>query len=567
VVDSTRRSLILSAGASAAALITRRGFTLESNSGSQSAAVQALIDRERAKILETMKRDEIPGVAVCLLAQGKLAWMEEFGVIGQGSRRPIGPRTIFSIQSTSKNFTATAIMMAVQRGLLDLDQPITAYLPRFTVNSRFDSAPQEKITLRLLLSHRAGFTHEAPIGNNYDPAFPSFEAHIRSISDTWLRYPVGERYRYSNLGIDLAGYVLQQVMGKPFAACISEFIFDPLGMIDSTVDTEVYARRTDRALGHERGYEAVPLKTPLIPSGGVYTSARDMSAYLAFHLARGIHGGKTLLKTSLWNEMHGFSLGGDYGLGIIRTELRYGDTPIRMLGHKGGGFGFGCVCNYCPEAQLAWVALFNRPTSVPYQFGAELIDGLLVRQFGSRKPRMPSADVADIQLTAAGLQRFVGSYVGRSSQAQIAAGAGGLELRAGNAISKLHFVSPADLFIVDADGETVFYRYFPETQAEAAHLECAIGENSLDYNDGPADLPGSDAREWDEWLGRYEIDLWGKPTESVTIHRKNGYLYLNEHRLIIEPARGLFFTADGEALDFRSKAATWRNIRMRRHVK
>lgn len=564
MVDSTRRSLILGAGATAAALMARSGLAREGTEGSPSSANRALIDRERAKILETMKRDQIPGIAVCLLLDGKVAWLEQFGVTDQKSRRDVGPATIFSIQSTSKNFTATAIMMAVQRGLLDLDKPITAYLPRFTVNSRFEAAPQEKMTLRLLLSHRAGFTHEAPVGNNYDPAFPNFEAHVRSISDTWLRYPVGERYRYSNLGIDVAGYILQQAMGKPFAACIKEFIFDPLGMIDSTVDTEGYARRLDRALGHERGYSFVPLKTPLIPSGGVYTSARDMSAYLAFHLGRGVYEGKTLLQAARWTEMHGFSLGGDYGLGIIRTEQRYGDTPIRMLGHKGGGFGFGCVCNYCPEAQIAWVALFNRPSSAPYEFGAELIDDFLAQKYGRRRPRMPSADLAEIKLTSRGLQPFVGSYVGRSSSVQIELGEGGLELKTGSALTPLHFVSPVDLFIVDSDGETVFYRYTEPTSAEAAHLECSVSENALDYNDGPLDAPGPDAREWDEWLGNYAFDLWGRFSEKITIHRKNGYLYLNGHRLIVETQPGLFFTADGEAVDFRSKTPTWRNIRLRR---
>ena len=52
------------------------------------------------------------------------------------------------------------------------------------------------------------------------PSFPSFEAHVRSISDTWLRFPVGDRFRYSNLGIDLAGFILQTVMRKPFADCL-----------------------------------------------------------------------------------------------------------------------------------------------------------------------------------------------------------------------------------------------------------------------------------------------------------------------------------------------------------
>jgi CubicO group peptidase (beta-lactamase class C family) len=564
MVDATRRSLLVAAGATAAStFLAPPAPAVESNLG-MAPDIRALIERERAKILSVMKKDEIPGAAVCLLYQGRPAWTEGFGVTDFRSRKPIGAGTIFSIQSTSKNFTATAIMLAVQRGLLELDRPIGAYLPDFKVRSRFESAPQDKMTLRLLLSHRAGFTHEAPIGNNYEPAFADFETHIRSISETWLRYPVGERYRYSNLGIDVAGYILQRVSGKPFADCLKSFVFDPLGMGASTADTDNYARRADRAVGHERGYDAVPLKTPLIPSGGVYTSAHDVGAYLAFHLSRGALAGATLLQEPLWDEMHGFSLGGDYGLGVIRTEMRYGDTPIRMLGHKGGGFGFGCVCNYCPEAQLAWTALFNRPTSAPYQFGAELIDSLLVGQYGARRARMPFADLSTIQLPKHRLEEFIGSYVARSSVLQIKLANGGLAMQTGTTINALHFISPADLCIVDSDGETVSYRYAPETPGEPKHLECFIGENSLDYNDGPADLAGPNLAAWDAHVGRYEIHLWGKLAESATIHRRNGYLYINERRLIVETEQGLFFTADGEAVDFRSPAPTWRNIRLRR---
>ncbi|MDT7818039.1 MAG: hypothetical protein QOJ42_7955, partial [Acidobacteriaceae bacterium] len=109
------------------------------------------------------------------------------------------------------------------------------------------------MTLRHLLSHRAGFTHEAPVGNNYEPAFPDFEAHVRSISQTWLRYPVGERYRYSNLGFDLAGYILQVRTGMPFAECLRTLLFEPLGMNDSTAATDTYVQHHDRAVGHEKG--------------------------------------------------------------------------------------------------------------------------------------------------------------------------------------------------------------------------------------------------------------------------------------------------------------------------
>ena len=561
MVDLDRRALIMGAGSLAAASWPSQALAATIVTMQGPAELQSLISRERDSILAAMARDDVPGAAVCLFYQGKPAWVEGLGITDADSRRRVGAGTAFSIQSTSKNFTATAIMLAVQSGTLDLDKPITNYLEDFTVQSRFEALPQRKMTLRLLLSHRAGFTHEAPIGNNFDPAFPDFETHLRSIGATWLRYPVGERYRYSNLGVDLAGYILQRVSGKPFAACLKTLIFDPLGMVDSTVATEVYARRSDRAIGHEKGYAAVPLKTPLIPSGGVYTSARDMANYLAFHLSRGQFAGKTVLKESLWREMHGFSLGGDYGLGVIRTELRYGDTPIRMLNHQGGGFGFGCVCNYCPEAELGWMAMFNRPTTAAYRFGAGLLEGLLTRRYGIRKARLPVQDLSAIELQQSQLAQFAGSYIGRDFHGEIPLENGMLGIRAASAFTPLRFTSPVDLFVAGPGGEAVTYRYFSAVQGEAAHLECAIGENSLDYNDGPGDPAGADSAAWDALLGRYYIDQWGKPALQLNVHRKNGYLYLNDWRLL-EFMPNLFFTADGEAADFRRPELTWRNIRL-----
>jgi CubicO group peptidase (beta-lactamase class C family) len=559
-----RRSLMIGVGSLAAASLLPKARAGAIQAVEVPDELRSMISRERENILTAMASDDIPGAAVCLLHQGKPAWVEGFGLVDSNSRgRRVGAGTIFSIQSTSKNFTAAAIMVAVQKGLLDLDKPITDYLADFRVQSRFELLPQRKMTLRLLLSHRAGFTHEAPVGNNFEPAFPDFETHIRSISRTWLRYSVGERYRYSNLGVDLAGYVLQVVTGKPFADCLKSLIFDPLGMADSTAATEVYARRSDRAIGHEKGYAAVPLKTPLMPSGGVYTSARDMANYLAFHLNRGQFDGKTALEESLWREMHSFSLGGDYGLGVIRTELRYGDTQIRMLNHKGGGFGFGCVCNYCPEAGVAWMAMFNRPTAAAYQFGAGLIDRLLARRYGARRARLPVQDLSPIEPQQSQLAQFTGSYIGRDFYGEIKLENGALGIRAASAFTPLRFTSPVDLFVVGPLGEAVTYRYFPAIQSEAAHLECAIGENSLDYNDGPRDPAGPNSAAWDAIVGQYHIDQWGKPAQQLIVHRKNGSLYLNDWRLIeFEP--NLFFSADGEAADFRSTEPTWRNIRLLR---
>jgi CubicO group peptidase (beta-lactamase class C family) len=564
---SSRRSFLIRAGWTAAASLCAVGR----RAGARSAAaaddaapeLQYLIAPERKRILESMAKEDIPGVSVCLIA-GDKAWIEGFGVMGGSSNRRVRTDTLFSVQSTSKNFTATAIMLAVQRGILDLDEPITTYLPDFTVQSRFEPAPQKKMTLRLLLSHRAGFTHEAPVGNNYEPAFPDFESHIRSISQTWLRFPVAERYRYSNLGVDLAGYILQVRSGMAFAEWLKLMLFEPLGMRNSTAATDVYVRQQNRASGHEKGFASVPLKTPLIPSGGVYTSARDMVAYCRFQLNRGRANGQVLLREDLWNEMHAFSFGGDYSLGVIRSELRYGDTAVRMLSHQGGGFGFGSVFYYCPEAGLAWVTLFNRPVSAAYHFGEGVLQAALTKAYGPRRPRMPIGDLGLIEPTPQQLRAFVGNYVGRNVSVDITLQDRTLSMQTGAMLKPIRFISPTETVVENADADTVTYEYFAAGKLEPAHFECSIGELSLDYNDGGQEIGGPDKPSWDQFLGEYRLYQWGRASDSVTIHRSNGYLYLNRIRLIVEAEPGLFFTSDGEALDFRRSEPTWRNIRLRR---
>jgi len=384
--QSTRRSFMVGAGCAVAGSIVgaRRGISAEFGTTRADIApeLRELIENERKNILATMAKEDIPGAAVCFIYEGKPVWIEGFGVTDRRSNRAVGTDTIFSIQSTSKNFTTTAIMLAVQRGLLDLDRPITAYVPNFTVNSRFESKPAKKITLRHLLSHRAGFTHEASVGNNYDTTFADFDSHVRSISQTWLRYPVNDRYRYSNLGFDLAGYILQTVSKMPFAECLRTMIFEPLGMSDATAEAGIYANRTNRAIGHVEGFESVPRKIPIIPSGGIYVSARDMAAYLLFHVNKGKNEQMVLLAEKQWNEMHRFQFPGAYSLGVAGGVLRFGESDIQMLLHSGSGFGFGCMFRFYPQAKLGWALLFNRAAGAGFQLGNGFLDDILSRRYG-----------------------------------------------------------------------------------------------------------------------------------------------------------------------------------------
>lgn len=530
--------------------------------------LEPIIERKRSAIRKAISEHGIPGGAVALIHQGKVVWTEGFGVTDRASARPVDATTIFSIQSTSKHFTATAIMLAVQKGLLNLDVPITTYLPDFSVHSRFERDPQKKTTLRLLLSHRAGFTHEAPVGSNFDAASPSFDAHMRSISDTWLRYPVNERFAYSNLGIDVAGYILQKVAGMPFTACLKSLIFDPLGMSDSTCDAAVYGPRKNRAVGHDSGHGQVPMAIPIIPSGGVYASAKDMATYALFHLNRGRIGGRQLLETKLWQEMHSFPYEQPYGLCVLRDQSRFGDTVIDKLNHNGGGFGFMSAFSFFPQAGLAWVAVFNQPSPGGYDaLKDNLCDEILERAYGKKRPLPSAREFKAVDVPTQSQEQFVGNYLGRGGELfKIERTEGVLGMKIEGKFQPLSFASPLDAFVSHASGKVVTMHLEPANELRPKYLRCPHGPSfgDLDYNDGPGDGPGPNKKEWTKYVGDYQMLVWGKPLDPIKVHIKNGYLYIDERKLVVEHVTGLFFSADGEALDFRREPPTWFNIPLHR---
>ncbi|WP_147264167.1 serine hydrolase domain-containing protein [Desertihabitans brevis] len=321
--------------------------------------------------LRLLARHRVPGLAVGVCDRTGPLWSIGVGVTALKAGQSVSTGTLFSLQSASKMYTATAVMCAVRDGLVDLDLALPTYLPGFTVHSRWESTPEARITLRHLLSHRAGFVHEAPRGSNYDNSDESFEDHCASISETWLQFPVGERYSYSNLGIDLAALVLQKVSGVGFPTYADRVVLQPLGLHRTTFDIARIEADPDRAVGHSKS--APPrLAVPMLGAGGAYASVDDALRYIAFHLDRG----RSLLAPELLRQMYevpdaspGQRVG--YGLGI--------DTGIwngRLVrNHGGGGFGFLCDLAWDPMVGVG-VAVLTNSDDHPFQvhFATQLLD-------------------------------------------------------------------------------------------------------------------------------------------------------------------------------------------------
>ena len=477
------------------------------------AGVAAVIEDYRARIPELMEQEQIPGLAVAVV-DGKrddVVWQQGFGVTDEGGT-PITIDTIFSVQSMSKVFTATAVMQAVQTGLVELDEPITTYVPDFTVHSAFEQHPERKITLRMLLSHTAGFTHEAPLGNNYEPDPGAFDAHVRTISDTWLRFPVGSGYAYSNLGIDLAGYIIEQVTDTPFATLMGDTVLAPLGMDDTTfVRSEVHAS-SNRAVGHESGWASPELDIGMTAAGGLWSSAADLTRFLRFQLGGGTLDGRSVLDASLVREMRtvpapdsGAPAG--YALGIGRTRWRAGQY-LDLFSHGGGGYGFLSDLWFLPQLQLGIVVLTNSSDhdlqgTLALDILGDLVDNPESR-FHQRMLRLPTQD----------------DVVEPDGQ----------------------FVPPPDL---------------------------------SDRIRGLAMPASSDqSRRWNEYVGLYRTGELGamSPTFPPSrFHLKSGIPYFDAaedgspilHRMT-EFRPGLFLSEDGQTLDLRSSSPSWRGLDLHR---
>ena len=507
-----------------------------------------------------LEKHAIPGMTIGICDSSGTRWAKAFGFTRAGGRDPITTDTMFSVQSISKMYTSTLVMLAVQRGLLSLDQPITAYLPKFTVRSIFESAPEQRITLRHLLNHSAGFTHEAPEGSNYRVGRASFAAHCRSIADTWLRFPVGHHHEYSNLGIDLAGCILQTVARLPFSELARRWLFEPLGMHRTSIDHRAIIRERDRAIGHSPGIKHMPVRIPMVAAGGVYTSILDACRFIQLHLA----GGGPLLDPNCITQLYESALPDGqrvgYGLGVRMVPVD-GHTA---RGHSGGGFGFLADSYWLPDVGIG-VAVLTNSTSHPLQW--TLASQILRDLAGPRAPDVASVEIEPPSPNVGiSPDPFIGTYVASNGTLSIVSEEGRLALVTDNNRKALRLVAP-DQAVVDEVPPRRF-RLLRDAAEVPRYLQ-DMSDGTVWYrNDQLCDPLTDIPSQWAEFEGEYAIESFGKRAGVARLHHEGGCLLLDwpdMPRLRMDEHKGgVFFSCTGEALDLHCIPPTYANIRLRR---
>lgn len=515
-----------------------------------------IIDNLKKQLPEQMSKMNVPGLAIALVDGATLVWAEGFGVTERNSQTKVTADTLFSLQSISKTYTATGFLIAVEKGLMKLDDPLKKHFPQFTVNSRFGANEADKITFRHLLSHWSGLTHGSPCGNRFDDQYCPFADRIRSVSETWLKFPVGERYSYSNLGIDLAGYCLERRSGKSFDEFMNDELFKPLGMTSSTFNHKVAANHTSLAKGHSRGNTMPVAPIPMIPAGGMYSTVKDMARFISFHLAGGKVGGKQIIREELLREMYApqFPIErqvGGYGLGIASEPFRRGT----LLEHGGGGYGYLTYQMWTPEYQLGVVVLTNSSGGdLPVQTAWGVLQQMINAKHGPVPRRGPFkfTDKPVITLESKLLQRLEGTYKPRGAVVTFKVKENSLYRVSGSSDEKLNAHSSTEF--TSGDQKYTFILDDKENPKGVQVLDLS-GVNFMPINDRPSEEAGLNKKEWQGFAGEYA----SKPdpdVDKVSIIIKNGHLYMERWGglKLTEYKPGLFFTADGEAVIFQNGA-------------
>lgn len=339
--------------------------------GTPAAAAATLpVEQIDAYIKAQMEAARIPGMAVAIVKDHQIVHAQGFGT-ADGDGRPVTPETPFIIGSTSKSFTALAIMQLVEAGKIDLDAPVQRYLPWFTLADKEASA---KLTVRHLLNQTSGISTNAAFTVQVD-ADASLETYVRQLAKVAPTAQPGATFQYSNANYSTLGLLVEVVSGQSYGTYVQQQILAPAGMKHSYISQDEATKN-----GLSSGYQYLlgfpvartfPQKVSDIPAGFINASAADLGQYLL-----AVMDGK-LLSPALVTEMQkpGAPMGGPdefYAMGWMRRV----HNGVAVIDHPGDVMNYKAYLAISPEQGWGVVVLANSNNPFSMEFMG-ITDGVL----------------------------------------------------------------------------------------------------------------------------------------------------------------------------------------------
>ncbi|MFA7264504.1 MAG: serine hydrolase domain-containing protein [Caulobacter sp.] len=321
------------------------------------------VGKARAVVQDLMGKAPFPAASAAVWHQGGLVWAEAFGMADLETRTPATPRDRFRLASVSKVLTAAAVMRLVERGVIDLDAPISRHRPGLP-------AIHLQTTLRQLVSHQAGIRHYIP--RDFDPAAPGgpIDARVYATTDDRLAIFIhdpllaqpGEAVHYSSFGYVLIGAVLEAATGKPFPRILDEEVTGPLAL--GSVAPEVRGPPApERVSDYQPVYPALQdiVRCPPInpaykwPAGGLLGAAPDVARFAGGLSRPGYLGEAAMAQMFAGNPLRS-GAGGPFGVG---WRIDRDGQGRRRGSHSGSIAGGRSVVLLLPDDSIAVAILTN----------------------------------------------------------------------------------------------------------------------------------------------------------------------------------------------------------------
>lgn len=346
-------------------------FYISSGYAQTASLPEPLRNKLQAAIKHEVDQKRLPAFSMAIVDREDTVWSFATGLTdpksldssktGSAKQRPLDQSTIYRVGSVSKLFTDLAIMQLVEQAQLDLDKPVQTYLPDFAPSNEFGG----DITLRQLMSHRAGLVREPPVGHYFDPNEPSLASTVQSLNDTSLVYKPDTRTKYSNAGISVVGAVLEKISGRLFDQQIKFSILDPLAMHSSTFrlsepDRQRLAPATMWTLEGRR-FPAPQFILGTAPAGNLYSTVDDLTKFIRCINRQGKLStdldAKNLLQAATLEQMltPGKNADGspqNFALGFRVRKL----DGHRQVGHGGAVYGCATQLEILPDDHLGVAA-------------------------------------------------------------------------------------------------------------------------------------------------------------------------------------------------------------------
>lgn len=320
---------------------------------------------------------QIPGVAVCIVKDGKVVLMKGYGVKEIGTNDKVDENTLFMIGSNSKAFTATALAMLNADKKLSLDDKVQKWLPDFKL---YDPWVAKEANIRDLLCHRLGFETFQGDFMYFDSDLTTAEVREK-MGKLKPMYGFRSKWGYTNSAFLTAGEIIPQVTGKTWAEFITDSIFKPLGMNNSLALSKDIKTAANKCAAHTvvmGELKKIPYGNidNLAPAGSISSSVNDMSKWVMMQLNNGKLNDKIIIPASaiaqtrtphsilgngghMFNKSH-FAL---YGLGWFLEEY----AGRKIVAHTGGVNGFVTSVCLVPEEKLGIIVFTNTDANNFYE--------------------------------------------------------------------------------------------------------------------------------------------------------------------------------------------------------